>query len=193
VNIGILLYHEVNELDLISPFAVLSSATKFLSEEAHVFTLAKSRNSVQTLNGMTITPLYAFASAPDLDVLIVPGGTGVDKALRDKAIASYLPSALAQAKTYAAISSGAILLGHYGALRGKTVTIHPDLKERLESYEVMHISAKTVVFDENVWTCNGSIAGLELAFELCKHLFGDGVTTRVAELYNAQTRQGQLF
>ncbi len=193
MNIGILLYHEVNELDLVSPFAVLNSARQFLTEDAHVFTLAKSRNSVQTLNGMTITPLYAFASAPELDVLIVPGGKGVDKALRDKAIVNYLPSALEQAKIHVAISSGAILLGHYGALRGKTVTIHPDLKERLESFEVLRVSSKAVVFDDNVWTCNGSIAGLELAFELCKSLFGDGVTTRVAELYNAQTRQGQLF
>jgi transcriptional regulator GlxA family with amidase domain len=142
---------------------------------------------------MTITPLYAFASAPPLNVLIVPGGKGVDKALRDKAIANYLPLVIPKLKLVASISSGALLLGHYGLLRGKTVTTHPEVMSRLEDYEILRVSKDNVVYDDNVWTCSGSVSGIQLAFELCKGLFGDGITAKVADVLNVQTLQGQLF
>lgn len=195
MNIGILLFHEVNELDVVGPFSVLNTALRFLPEDdkTQVFTLAKSRNSVQTSNEMTITPLYAFASAPPLDVLIVPGGKGVEKALRDKAIAKYLPLVIPRLKLTASISSGALLLGHYGLIRGKTVTTHPEVLSRLEDYEILRASKDAVVYDDKVWTCNGSVSGIQLAFELCKSLFGDGITSKVADVLNVQTLQGQLF
>lgn len=195
MNIGILLFHEVNELDVVSPFSVLSSALKYLPEEdkTQVFTVAKSRNSVQTANEMTITPLYAFASAPPLDVFIVPGGIGIEKALRDKAIATYVPSLIPRLKLLAGLSSGALLLGHYGLLRGKIATTHPDVLSRLEDYEVLRVAHDAVVHDDNVWTCNGSFAGLELAFGLCQSLFGHDISAKVANVLNVQGFQQKRF
>ena len=195
MNIGILLFHEVNEFDVVIPYSILRNAVNAANraEEVHVFTLAKSRNSVQTSNDLTITPLYAFASAPPLDMLIVPGGRGIDKALRDRAVAAYLPSVIPSLKLSIGISSGALLLGHYGLLRGMAATTHPDLYERLEDYEVLRVVNERIVEDDKVWTCNGSSAAMELAFGLATLLFGDEVGQKVKQLLNVEISQGQLF
>ena len=195
MNIGILLFHEVNEFDVVIPYSILRNAVNAADKanEMHVFTLAKSRNSVQTSNDLTITPLYAFASAPPLDILVVPGGKGIDKALKDKALAAYLPNTIDNLKLSVGISSGALLLGHYGILRGKVATTHPDLYERLEDYDVLRVAHERIIEDDKVWTCNGSSAGMELAFGLATTLFGNEISQHVKKQLNVEMSQGQLF
>ncbi|MDQ3460308.1 MAG: hypothetical protein M3498_13585, partial [Deinococcota bacterium] len=86
MDIALLLYHHVNELDLVGPYNALHTAKRYLSEDLSegadeesplaLFTVAKARNSVETSGGLIITPHWAFASAPHPDVLVVPGGAG---------------------------------------------------------------------------------------------------------------------
>ena len=76
-RVAILLFNEIEVLDFAGPFEVfsvtdeLNAYTKF-----EVYTIAASKNSVSTRNGLSVNPAYSIQDAPLPDVLIVPGGDG---------------------------------------------------------------------------------------------------------------------
>lgn len=184
MRVGILLYHHVNELDVVGPYTVLSTARSLLENPAdlEVCSVAKSRNSVQTQAEMTITPSWGFASAPPLNGLLVPGGVGVEAASRDRAVRQYLESVRDQLELLGSVSSGALLLGELGFLRGQTVTTQAGLRARLEDYEVLKVSSERVVAGKGgFWSASGSVAGLELALAIVRQRFGDALARQVAQ------------
>ena len=195
MNIGVLLFHEVGELDVVGPYSVLSAARDLLEDEKafDLFTVAKSRNSVPTAAAMTVTPTWAFASAPPVDVLIVPGGRGVEAAMKDRALTQYLMMRRENLELLASVSSGALLLGELGYLKDKTVTTHPSLFERIEDYEVRRVAQDRVVKDGDLWTSGGSTAGLDLGLELVRHFFSDALARRVAKHLDITVSQPGLF
>ena len=182
MNIALLLYHEVHELDVVSTYSVIRAALESVHEdELNLFTTAKSRNSVQTSGGLTITPQWAFMSAPEPDVLIVPGGAGVDAASRDRALTSYLKDKAAGVKLLVSVSTGAFLLGELGLLRDLRTTTWLPLRERLLDYEVGEVVEARVVKNERVWCAGGASAGLDVGLELLREFYGQEVAARSAE------------
>jgi cyclohexyl-isocyanide hydratase len=185
MNIAVLLFHHAHELDAVGPYSALSAARHFVDEEAlNLYTVAKSRNSVETSGGLVITPDWAFASAPVPEVLIVPGGAGVETARRDRALLAYLRGA-AGVRILASVCTGAFLLGELGLLRDQRATTHAAHRERLLDYEVGEIvDARVVKNESGLWCAGGVTAGIDLGLELTLELFGTGVARKVAERIN---------
>lgn len=182
MNIALLLYHEVHELDVVGTYSALRAAANSLSEDQlNLFTTAKSRNSVQTSGGLTVTPQWAFMSAPEPDVLIVPGGAGVDAASRDRALTSYLKDKAARVRLLVSVSTGAFLLGELGFLRDLRATTWLPLRERLLDYDVGEVVDARVVKNERVWCAGGASAGLDVGLELLREFYGQEVAAHAAE------------
>ena len=72
-TVGILLFEEAEELDWVGPFEVFGMAFKSFPER-HVVTIAESMEPVTCYNGLRVLPDYDFSSAPELDLILVPGG-----------------------------------------------------------------------------------------------------------------------
>ena len=182
MNIATVLYHEVHELDVVSVYSVIRAASNSVAEDdLNLFTTAKSRNSVQTSGGLTVTPQWAFMSAPEPDVLVIPGGAGVDAASRDKALTSYLKDRAAGARLLVSVGTGAFLLGELGLLRDLRATTWLPLRERLLDYEVGEVVEARVVKNEWVWCAGGASAGLDVGLELLREFYGEEVARRAAE------------
>ena len=182
MNIALLLYHEVHELDVVSAYSALRAAASSLPEDQlNLFTTAKSRNSVQTSGGLTITPQWAFMSAPEPDVLIVPGGAGVNAASRDRALTSYLKDRAERVRLLVSVSTGAFLLGELGLLRDLRATTWLPLRERLLDYDVGEVVEARVVKNKRVWCAGGASAGLDVGLELLREFYGQEVAARAAE------------
>src|SRR3989475_11138163 len=91
LNVGILLFDQVEVLDFAGPFEVFSR-TRLVpgiesrrSEESapfSVFTVAPSRGPVHAVGGLELLPAYAFFDVPRIDLLVAPGGFGA-RALRN--------------------------------------------------------------------------------------------------------------
>ena len=164
-----LLYHRVGEFEATGPVAVLGTAQELQGEaaEVDVTTVARSRFSVQTASDLTLTPAWAFASAPSLDALIVPGGPGVDRALKDRALMGFIAEARATVQILASVGSGSVLLGAAGALRDQDVCGPPELLDRLEDFNIgRRLSAAVVINPSGLWCAATMDAGLDLALEL---------------------------
>lgn len=182
MNVGVLLFHRVGDLDAVGPIAVLNAA-RALSEmaELDITTVARSRFSIQTAADLTLTPRWAFASAPQYDVLLVPGGPGIEAAMKDRAVEGFLAKQRPHLEVLAGISSGALLLGTFGYLRNQKATTHPDVLQHLEDYEVLRTCPDRVVKNPTgIWCAAGISAGMELALELLTDRFGLELSRRVA-------------
>jgi|FLYL01.1.fsa_nt_gi cyclohexyl-isocyanide hydratase len=191
MNLAVLLFHAVHELDAVGPYSALEAARRFVPESSEVklYTVAKSRTSVETSGGLVVTPHWAFASAPEPDVLIVPGGRGVDAALRDRAIGAYLTAQAPRVRVLASVCTGAFLLGHHGLLRDLAATTWAGKRERLRDYEVGDIVEARVVRNRlaggrEVWCGGGVTAGIDVGLELAQALFGREVAERAATQLN---------
>ncbi len=186
MNIAVLLFHDVHELDVVGPYSVINAARAFLDdpEALSLQTIAKSRNSVQTSGGMVITPHWAFASALQPELLIVPGGKGVVAASRDKAVVGYVREQVERVRFLASVSTGSLLLGKLGLLRDLTATTSPEMLEQLRDYEVGEISRERVVKNAwhggGLWCAGGSTAGIDLGLELLTELYDPELAKKTA-------------
>lgn len=184
MNIAVLLYNGVADLDALGVYGVLGAAKTSLDEEAlNVYTLARSRMSVQTAGGLVVTPHWAFMSAPVPDVLVIPGGD-VDTAKKDRAVMAYLTEHAEWVRFCVAVGSGAFLLGELGLVRDMDATTWAGALERLRDYEVGAIVDAPLVKNANGrWFAGGGAKGLGAGLELLRELFGaelaEGVRVRL--------------
>jgi len=173
-NIAILLYHLVDELELIT---IYNTIKQNLSEESNIncYIIAKSRNSVHTKNGVVITPDWGFMSAPECHTLIIPGGLVDDYAMRDKVMLEYFKRLEKESlRTIVACSEGVLLLGAAEMLYNLNATTSTKELERLHEYEVADVVEVGIVQNDlsvpNVWCASGELVGLDVARAVLEHI-----------------------
>ena len=76
-KVAIFLFNEVEVLDFAGPFEVFSVAGLRTLPEApfEVFTVAQFE-TIEARNHLTIKPRYTLATAPNADIILIPGGGG---------------------------------------------------------------------------------------------------------------------
>src|SRR3546814_18354974 len=80
---------------------------------------AASLDPIATDSGFAILPTHDFASAPQADILCIPGGHGVTDALNDSATIDFIARQAAGAEWVKSVCTGAFLLGRAGLMAGK--------------------------------------------------------------------------
>lgn len=134
-NIGILIFNEVEVLDIAGPFEVFSIATYPETKEKPftVKTVAQTKDIITARNGLKIQPEYDFNDAPLFDILIVPGGYGAEEIeIRNKKVIEWIKETSNNVSLLASVCTGAFLLAEAGLLDGKRVTTHWIDIDRLE-------------------------------------------------------------
>jgi putative intracellular protease/amidase len=88
-RIGIFLFPGAEELDWAGPWEVLSFwARMYPDDDVKVFTFAEHEGPVECAKGLRVLPDHTWDTAPDIDVLVYPGGQGTRAQLGDERIAS---------------------------------------------------------------------------------------------------------
>jgi len=173
LSVGIPLFDGVTQLDLTGPYEVLARMPN-----TRVSLLSSTLEPVRTEWGLTITPDLTLSDAPMFDVICVPGGWGVNAALTDDALLSFLRRQGEGARYLTSVCSGALLLGAAGLLRGYKATTHWMSLDMLKSFGAIPVSER-VVRDRNRITGAGVTAGIDFAFVLAAELFGQSVAQRI--------------
>lgn len=183
---GILLFNEVEVLDFAGPFEVLSLAERAGSREKlfAVCTVAETRETISARNGLKVLPDYDFASAPDFDLLIVPGGYGAEEIeIHNETLLRWLKHKADTTPIVASVCTGAFLLAEAGLLDGKRATTHWMDLDRLErAYPLVYVAREVKFVDEgNILTAGGISAGIDLCFHLLTRLFGADIARQTAK------------
>lgn len=174
IQIGFLLFPRLTQLDLTGPHEVLSRLPG-----AQVHLLARDDRPVVAEGGLTLLPTGTLEGAPQLDVLCVPGGAGVDALLEDDAVLDWLAAQGRGAQWVTSVCTGALALGAAGLLRGHLATTHWLSLDLLPVFGATPI-AERVVIDRSRVTGAGVTAGIDFGLALAARLAGDGAARRIA-------------
>src|SRR5580704_11487866 len=124
-HIGILLFPDVEELDAVGPWEVLSYWTRNHPEDGFaVTTLSQFGGLIECAKGLSIKAHCSYADAPALDVFIYPGGQGTRPHLGDDAQLEWVRRQRAEVPLMASVCTGSLVYAAAGLLSGRPATTH---------------------------------------------------------------------
>jgi putative intracellular protease/amidase len=122
---------------------------------------------------------YLFVEPTEVaDVLIVPGGLGIQGLVADRTVLDWLRVAQATARWTVAISTGSVLLSAAGVLDGREATTHWLATELLQQGGAHPVNER-IVRSGNVLTAAGAVTGLEAALFVVGDLEGQATADRI--------------
>jgi len=165
-RIGLLLFPDITQLDMTGPYEVF---IKFPG--ATVDLVWKSLAPVTAGGGMQIVPTVTFSDCPQLDLICVPGGTGMNALLNDAETLDFIRRQAKGARYVTSVCTGALVLGAAGLLKGRRAATHWLSRDMLAAFGATPV-AERVVVDGNVITGGGVTAGIDFALTVAAQAFG---------------------
>ncbi len=175
-QIGLILFPRLTQLDLTGPFEVLARLPN-----ADVHLLWKDLEPVVSDVGLRILPTKTFSACPDLDVICIPGGPGMNELLEDEEVLSFVRHQGATARYVTSVCTGALVLGAAGLLQGYKAATHWASMPFLEAFGATAVSTR-VCIDRNRITGGGVTAGIDFGLLLAEAL-SDRMTAEKIQLY----------
>jgi cyclohexyl-isocyanide hydratase len=166
LNIGSLLFEDLDQIDLTGPFEVLSR----IPNATHRI-YAKSPGPVRDLMGLRITPDATLKEAPQLDILHVPGGRGQEALMEDEEVLGWLRAQAEGAKKVLSVCTGALLCGAAGLIRGKRATTHWASFHLLPWFGAVPVDERVVVDGDWIFAA-GATSGIDGALRLAADVRG---------------------
>jgi cyclohexyl-isocyanide hydratase len=171
VAIACVLFPDFTQLDLTGPFEVFHRLP-----DAVVHLAAATAEPVESEGGLAIVPTLTFDELPICDVLFVPGGPGVNEAILDEELISFVQHHAARASWVTSACTGSLILGAAGLLAGNEATTHWASLEFLQAFGAWPKRERVVVSGNRI-TGAGVSAGIDVALRIAEELHG----ARVAE------------
>lgn len=176
LQIGLLLFPRLTQLDMTGPFEVFA---RLPNTKVHL--IWKTREPVTSDVGLQILPTTTLAECPDLDVVCVPGGPGMNALLEDEEVLAFLRRQGAQARYVTSVCTGALVLGAAGLLKGYKAATHWASMEFLKAYGAEPVDTRVCV-DRNRITGGGVTAGIDFGLSIAS-LLSDRKTAEKIQLY----------
>ena len=172
-HIGIFLFDDVEELDAVGPWEVLSHWTRFFPQDSWtVSTLSADGGAVRCAKGLTLGADHSFADAPPLDVLVHPGGIGTRRLLAEADHLAWVVEQRKNVPLLTSVCSGALVYAAAGLLKNRPATTHwgavPELAALDSTIRIDPVAR--FVDDGDVITSAGVSAGIDMALYLVARL-----------------------
>lgn len=178
--VGILIFDDVEILDVAGPFEVF--AVTRLNEEQRlqqsspfkVYLISEINKQITAIGGLRLTPDMTITECPELDLLIIPGGWGTRKESKNKILVNWIGNQFTNDRLIASVCTGSSLLGKAGLLDGRDATTHWRAFDFLQKSAPKARILKNVRFTliEPIFTSAGVSAGIDLALRIVSHFFG---------------------
>jgi transcriptional regulator GlxA family with amidase domain len=185
IRVAFLLFDGFQPIDLAGPWQAFSTANEELGwARYHLLTVSGDAISTTTGQGLRVQADQTLAQASDepLSMVVVPGGEGVYRALRDPQTLEWLRQQDARTERTCSVCTGAFLLAAAGLLKRRTVTTHWRAAERLRrEFPDMTVHDDRIYCESGkYWTAAGVSAGIDLALALIERDCSADVAQRVA-------------
>ncbi|AUN30865.1 DJ-1/PfpI family protein [Niveispirillum cyanobacteriorum] len=173
MNIIMLLYPRLTQLDLTGPFEVFARLP-----DVTIILAAKSLDPVTDSGGLRLLPTHTLTNAPQADILFVPGGPGQLDLMDDTEVLDFLRAQAAGAGYVTSVCTGSLVLAAAGLLKGYRATCHWMSLEQLALFGCTPCDDRVVV-DRNRVTGGGVTSGIDFALHLAALLFNQERAERI--------------
>ena len=183
-DVLIILYDDVQSLDVTGPLEVFAVANRFPAEHPEASyrlrTVSVDGAPVRTTSGLHITPDLDLASATAPDTLIAPGGAGSRSP--HPAVIDWLRRVAPTTRRLVSVCTGTFLLAEAGLLAGRRVTTHWSSADLLaQRYPGLTVDPEPIfIQDGNVYTSAGVTTGMDLALALVEADLGRDIALAIA-------------
>ncbi|WP_420588898.1 GlxA family transcriptional regulator [Bacterioplanoides sp.] len=179
LKVAILLFHDIQLLDVSGPAEVLSVANAIAGNqlfELHYLT-TDGNTKVRTSAGVSLQGV-PFSSLPNdmkFDLLIVPGShpIHIGRQSNDHDFIHLLETLVARSSVKASVCTGCFFLAKIGFLSGRKVTTHWDALETLKVSCPEALIQNNVLYveDDDLWSSAGILSGVDMMLSyLVKHV-----------------------
>ncbi|EPS45485.1 hypothetical protein H072_512 [Dactylellina haptotyla CBS 200.50] len=133
----------------------------------------------------SIYATHTFHTAPALDILLVPGGTGdfYRDGYKITDVEDFIRARYPALNYLLSVCSGAVNLARAGVLNGKRATTNKALwqwaTDPSRGKNITWVPAARWVTDGNIWTSSGVSAGLDMTYAFMKDIYGATVANNV--------------
>lgn len=173
MQIGLLLFPKLTQLDLAGPYEVFARVP-----DATVHVVWKTREPVACDRGLALVPTTTFAECPPLDVICVPGGPGQVDLMDDAETLAFLRRHAQGAAWITSVCTGSLVLGAAGLLRGYRAACHWASRDQLALLGAEPVDAR-VVIDRNRASGGGVTAGIDFALALVARMKGEALAQAI--------------
>lgn len=168
MEIAILLFAGITALDAIGPYEVLSRIPN-----ARIKFVAAQAGPIKTDNQMcTLVADFSLSEVPHPDVVVVPGGWGTEKIMKDPVVLDWIRRVHETSQWTTSVCTGSLVLASAGLLKGKEATTHWTAMSELSALGAIPVSKRTVKTGKIV-TSAGVSAGIDMALQLAGWIGGD--------------------
>jgi transcriptional regulator GlxA family with amidase domain len=179
-SIAIVIFDGAEELDFVGPWEIFTFVRQFDADACRVFTVSERGGEVKSAKGLRVLADHSFETAPQADIVLVPGGMGTRTEVDNARIIEYLQRSAETAELMTSVCTGAFLLERAGLLTGKRATTHWLSIDRLrELGTVTVVDDQRYVDEGTVVTSAGVSAGIDMALYIVGRLWGPEMARRV--------------
>lgn len=180
---AILLFDEVEVLDFAGPFEVFSVTGRRQNlEPFDVYTVAERAGPIVARNGLSINPRYSFADCPPPGILVVPGGFGTRREMKNPVMIEWISRVAPDCRLVLTVCTGALVLGTAGLLAGREATTH------FMAFDELRVAApdsvvrpdRRIVDNGHIVMSAGVSAGIDMSLHVVARLLGADVARETA-------------
>lgn len=182
-TVAIILFDDVEVLDFAGPFEVFSvCGRRSQLDPFDVFTVSERGQTIRARNGLVVTPLHSFASAPAPDILLVPGGFGTRREMKNPVMLEWVARLGASCEYLLSVCTGALVLACAGRLDGLEATTHHLAFDELRAVapRTMVREGARIVDNGRVILSSGVSAGIDMSLHVVARLLGDDLAMETA-------------
>ncbi|MBK8061764.1 MAG: DJ-1/PfpI family protein [Gemmatimonadetes bacterium] len=182
-TVAVVLFDEVEVLDFAGPFEVFSvCGRRSQLDPFDVFTVSERGQTIRARNGLVVTPLHSFASAPRPDILLVPGGFGTRREMKNPVMLEWVAAQGAACEYLLSVCTGALVLACAGLLDGLAATTHHLAFNELRAV-APHTAVREgarIVDNGRVILSSGVSAGIDMSLHVVARLLGEDLALETA-------------
>jgi len=193
MNFGILVFDQVEELDFVGPWEILTMWKKNADGPENCIIVSESLEPVVCAKGLSINPHASFTSCPPLDYLLIPGAQGTRTEVDNPILIDFVVNQAKNCKAILSVCTGSFVLHAAGLLSGKKATTHWGSLERLRALGDVEVVEQRYVQDGNIWSSAGISAGTDLMLAFIASVAGEsaaGAIQFAAEYYPSTVKYG---
>jgi len=178
IDVGILIFDGVEELDFVGPWEVWSSvnSVRQYHGETDAFRMqliSPDGGQIKATKGMRVLADTAMADVDQLDIICVPGGPGARSLLERADVLAWVQKISERAKWVTSVCTGAFVLSKAGLTENKRIATY---WAAFEEFEKLDLKGNLVphlryVRDGNLLTSAGVSAGIDMSLWLVGELF----------------------
>jgi cyclohexyl-isocyanide hydratase len=179
MRVAFIIYDEMTALDFIGVYDPVTRLRTMNFQTDLAWDVCALTDEVHDNTGLRFTPTHVGGPLHDYDMVVVPGGFGSRKLIRDATFIDWLRTARS-CRIKASVCTGALLLGAAGFLEGKKATTHPGVLNELGPF-CAAVSTERIVEDGDTITAGGVTASIDLGLYLCRKLAGADVAEKIRQ------------